>query len=78
MMARKIAGVVKGLTSKMFLAKLGSVWGEKLVRDQSEGRFSVRSASQVDLDKNWRMTLFLLEIGLDRFGLAPGVILWLI
>jgi hypothetical protein len=69
MLARKIAGVLKGLTSKIFLAKLGSIWGEKLIREeqgQAGGRFSVRSASQVDLDKNWKMTLFLLEVGLDR------------
>ena len=69
MLARKIAGVLKGLTSKMFLAKLGSIWGEKLVQDdqaKSGGRFSVRSASPVDLDKNWKMTLFLLEVGLER------------
>ena len=68
MLARKIAGVLKGLTSKMFLAKLGAIWGEKLVDQASSGgRFSVRTASQVDADKNWKMTLFLLEVGLDRY-----------
>ena len=67
MLARKICGVLKGITSKMFLAKLGSIWGEKLVQEsQSGGRFSVRSVSQIDLRKNWKMTLFLLEIGLER------------
>ncbi len=67
MLARKTCGVLKGLSSKMFLGKLGSIWGEKLVSEgQNSGRFSVRAASLVDLDKNWRMTLFMLEVGLER------------
>ena len=68
MLARKICGVLKCLTPKMFLAKLGSIWGAKLVSDsQTSGRFSVRAASLVDLDKNWKMTLFMLEVGLERY-----------
>jgi hypothetical protein len=70
MLAKKISASLKGLTSKMFLAKLTAIWGDKLdteeQKDKAGGRFVVKATAKVDLDKNWRMTLFLLEIGLDR------------